>query len=171
MKCVTSGSAYTDIDALACAIGYAELCGCDAVLPGKFNSTIPQCVQDFGFKYLTGFRKDYDSFVIVDMSDPRYLPDCVSVDKVEMVFDHHLGFADFWQEKCQIESIGACATMIFELFKDVKPSVKTANLLYTAIFANTLNFKAKVTTDRDLRAAEKLKNFINLPTDEQLFDN
>ena len=163
MKCVTSGSAYTDIDALACAVGYAELFGCDAVLPGKFNSTIPQCVRDLKFNYLTDFTAMHDKFVIVDMSDPRYLPDCVKIDQVEKVYDHHHGFASFWQEKGQIESVGACATMIYELFKDVKPSVNAANLLYTAIFANTLNFKAKVTTERDLDAAEKLKTFIDLP--------
>ena len=63
MKCVTSGSAYTDIDALACAVGYAELFGCDAVLPGKFNSTIPQCVRDLKFNYLTDFTKPYNKFV------------------------------------------------------------------------------------------------------------
>lgn len=163
MKCVTSGSAYTDIDAFACAIGYAELCGCDAVLPGKFNSTIPKCVRDLGFKYLTDFTAKHDKFVIVDMSDPRYLPECVKIDQVEKVYDHHHGFASFWQQKGVIESVGACATVIFELFKNGNVSGKTANLLYTAIFANTLNFKAKVTTERDLIAAERLKSSIELP--------
>ena len=41
--------------------------------------------------------------------------------------------------------------------------MKRPCLLYTAIFANSLNFKAKVTTERDLAAAEKLKSFTNLP--------
>ncbi len=36
-------------------------------------------------------------------------------------------------------------------------------MLYTAIFANTLNFKASVTTERDKKAFEELKPFIDLP--------
>ena len=38
-----------------------------------------------------------------------------------------------------------------------------ANLLYTAIISNTLNFQASVTTKRDKQAFEELKGFIDLP--------
>ena len=44
-----------------------------------------------------------------------------------------------------------------------KISSIAANLLYTAIFANTLNFKASITADRDKKAYEELKPFIDLP--------
>lgn len=40
-----------------------------------------------------------------------------------------------------------------------------ANLLYTAIVSNTLNFQASVTTERDKKAFEELKAFIDLPND------
>jgi len=40
-----------------------------------------------------------------------------------------------------------------------------ANLLYTAILSNTLNFQSSITTERDKKAFEELKNFTNLPKD------
>ncbi|MBR1734555.1 MAG: hypothetical protein IJ730_03785 [Alphaproteobacteria bacterium] len=43
--CVTSGTAYTDIDILACAIAFAELNNCIAVLPGIFNATISKSMR------------------------------------------------------------------------------------------------------------------------------
>ena len=40
-----------------------------------------------------------------------------------------------------------------------------ANLLYTAILSNTLNFQSSITTERDKKAFEELKSFTNLPKD------
>ena len=40
-----------------------------------------------------------------------------------------------------------------------------ANLLYTAILSNTLNFQSSITTERDKKAFEELKSFTNLPQD------
>jgi len=40
-----------------------------------------------------------------------------------------------------------------------------ANLLYTAIFANTLNFQASVSTERDKRAFEQVRKFTQLSPD------
>jgi inorganic pyrophosphatase/exopolyphosphatase len=66
-----------------------------------------------------------------------------------------------------IETIGACATLIWEEFKRRQPDKKIspicANLISTAIFSNTLNFQASVTTERDRTAFRELKSYINLP--------
>ena len=160
--CVTSGTAYTDIDVLACAIAFAELNDCDVVLQGAFNATISKSIRKWNLNFRTQFDT-YDQFVIVDMSNPKYVPEQISESKIAKVFDHHTGFENYWGNRGQIELVGACATLIFELFGNRKPSITTANLLYTAIFANTLNFKASVTTERDKKAFEELKPFIDLP--------
>ena len=38
--------------------------------------------------------------------------------------------------------------MIYEMFEDKKLITTTANLLVTFIFANSLNFKTSITTER-----------------------
>jgi inorganic pyrophosphatase/exopolyphosphatase len=89
------------------------------------------------------------------------------------VYDHHYGYEAFWKERLPdstfIEYVGACATLIWERFKreglqDLISTVN-ANLLYTAIFSNTLNFKSLVTTERDRIASEELLKYIDLPND------
>ena len=161
--CVTSGSKYTDIDVLACAIAFAELKDCIAFLPGVLNATIPNRVRQWNFSYTTEFPTSAEQFVIVDVSAPAFIPKQISHDKIIKIYDHRPGFEDFWGERGQIEFIGSCATMIYELFGDKAPTATTANLLATAIFANTLNFKAGVTTIRDIAAYKKLKQYTNLP--------
>ena len=49
--CVTSGTAYTDIDVLACAIAFAELNNCDVVLPGIFNATISESMRNWNLNW------------------------------------------------------------------------------------------------------------------------
>ena len=161
--CVTSGWKFTDIDGLSCAVAFAELNDCIAFLPGVLNATVPDSIRQWDFLYQTEFPVGAEQFVIVDTSNPTSFPLEVPQDKIIKIYDHHTGFEDFWGERGQIEFIGACATMIYELFGDKIPTSTTANLLATAIFANTLNFKASITTDRDIAAYEKLKQFTNLP--------
>lgn len=166
--CVTGGASYTDIDVLACAIAYGELMACDVVLPGRFNKTIPAIVNEMCELHFHEIpQNEYTGFVIVDVSNPAYFPEFVSEDNIIMVFDHHAGFEEYWKSNGRIESVGACATLIWELFEaaNKKPSASVANLLYTAIFANTLNFKARITSHRDLKAFESLKRYISLPKD------
>ena len=160
--CVCGGGPYTDIDCLACAVAFAELNDCAAFLPGKFNSSIPESVRKWDFKFSAELPKGAEEFVLVDFSNPNFAPHQVPLDKVIKVYDHHTGFEDYWAGRGKIEFIGACATMIYELFENRAPSATTANLLYTAIFANTLNFKAAITTNRDRAAFEKLKRFTTL---------
>ena len=63
--------------------------------------------------------------------------------------------------------VGSCATLIWEEFgkRNLSGSISatSANLLYTAIVSNTLNFKASVTTRRDREAYKQLQKFTNLP--------
>lgn len=93
--CVTSGTAYTDIDVLACAIAFAELNDCDVVLPGAFNATLSKSIRKWNLNFRTKFEA-YDQFVIVDMSNPKYVPKQISENKIVKVFDHHTGFENYW---------------------------------------------------------------------------
>ena len=161
--CVFGAKTGTDIDALACAIAYAELMDCIAYLPGPFNATIPSSVRKWDFNYTTEFPTTATEFVMVDFSTPGMIPEKIDQDKIIKVYDHHTGFEEYWGKRGQIEFIGAAATIIFELFGDRAPSATIANLLYTAIFANCLNFKAGLTSDRDHAAFNKLKQYVTLP--------
>ena len=144
-------------------IAYAELNNCVAYISGVFNSTIPESIRGWNLNYTTNFPKEAEQFVLVDVSNPKYISQQIIIDNIIKVYDHHTGFENFWKEKGQIEFIGACATMIYELFKDKTPTTTTANLLSTAIFSNTLNFKSKITTERDIKAYNDLKQYTDLP--------
>ena len=107
----------------------------------------------------------------MDVSEPSHIASAVYMDKVVEVYDHHYGYADYWEkrigDKAKIEMIGACATFIWEEFvlrnqsEDI--SDISANLLYTGIISNTLNFNASVTHERDITASNQLKKIITLP--------
>lgn len=175
---VVGGSAYADIDVLACVAVYKQFLQlrgfrADGLIMGPWNQTIPPSVRkwqiDVKNKFLYGGEKC--DFVLVDFSDPAYVDSFVNLDEVIGVFDHHYGYEDYWKDKigdkAKIEKIGACATLIWEEFRkakiDHKISSVNANLLYTAIFANTLDFKSAVTSERDRVAAKELIPYTKLP--------
>jgi inorganic pyrophosphatase/manganese-dependent inorganic pyrophosphatase len=177
---ITSGSAYVDIDVLACAAAYQELLeylGIEsvAVLTAPWNQTIPKNIHSWPLKIEAKWKEDPSAcqFVLVDLSDLQHREKFVLPENIVEVFDHHHGHEEYWEkrlfEKAHIEPMGACATLIWEQFKKYTLSNKissvNANLLYTAIFANTLNFRATVTHERDIRAAEELLSYTTLPDD------
>ncbi len=177
---VVGGSAYADIDVLACIAAYTQLLTlkdyqAQGIITGPWNQTIPRSVRQWPTEIVHHFLPTDEScqFILVDVSDPKFLEKFVKIENVIEVYDHHYGHEAFWKEQLPnsafIEHVGACATLIWERFKKegVQNSISTinANLLYTAIFANTLNFKSLVTTDRDLIACEELLKHIDLPID------
>jgi inorganic pyrophosphatase/manganese-dependent inorganic pyrophosphatase len=173
---VTTGTRFTDIDGLACVIGYREIPPEPPlpVIAGELNQSVTTKIRNWSLNYLITVPKgeEYD-FVVVDVSEASQLAGFVNKDRIIELYDHHFGFEKYWQEKlgekAKIEPVGACATLIWEEFKKRNPGKKlsplAANLLYTAIVSNTLNFQASVTTERDKQAFEELKTFIDLPTD------
>lgn len=179
MLIITSGRVYSDIDIVASALPYKNLCDlkgipAKAVLAGPLNDSVPQLVRNLGLKFETGLREDPSScqFVIVDFSEPKFLPDFVKQDNIIKVFDHRfLGWENYWKDKlgndAHIEPVGACATLIWEEYikegLTSKISTVDANLLYIAIICHTLNLKSSVTSDRDRNALNSLKPLTNLP--------
>jgi len=175
---VTTGNLYIDIDGMACALAYKELqakkgIDSEVVFLSEPNSTVPKTVKSWGLNYKSSVPKNNDNlnFVIVDCANPKLMPSFVNLSKVVKVYDHHIfGEEKLWENykaDVIIEPVGSCATLIWEEFKSSnlngKISNVSANLLYTAIFSNTLNFNASVTTERDVLAAKELLRYTKLP--------
>lgn len=173
---VTAGQSWVDIDAYSCIVAYTELLrlegqAVEAVNPGALNASIPPYLATLG-----ACRTEPSSHecrvILVDISDPAYVSGFVKPEAVIEVFDHHLGFETYWQEKignkAQIEFIGACATLIWEVFvargqaKNI--SMDSATLLAAAIVSNTLNFNASMTNERDRQAYSELSQIAKLPS-------
>lgn len=175
---VTSGQQFTDIDAYACTIAYSELLNlvgqqAEAVLPGPLNASLTESIRSWSAVVKKAPSFEDSNYVLVDISDPKELSSFVNQNKIFEIYDHRYGFEKFWQQKlgknAHIEMVGSCATLIWERFKKsgkaTEISFVSANLLYTAVISNTLNFQSSVTTDRDLLAFNELKQHTRLPDD------
>ena len=175
MKVITSGSRYIDIDAYASCIAYSyflNLKGISskAISTAKLNESIKDELLDLESKLDSYIPKENDEFIIIDVSDKDYFDNVVNKDNIIQVIDHHTGFEKYWKERlnenCKIEFIGAVATIIFELYEKENLQNKLPQdiikLLMSAILDNTLNFKAKVTSDRDRIAYSKLEELMEI---------
>jgi len=175
---VTSGTRFTDLDALASAVAYREIPPEPplVVIPGPLNQSVSREIRRWPLNFETNINGDNYDFVIVDVSELEAMPPFVRQhpDRVVEIYDHHFGFEEFWRkklgERAKIEEVGACATLIWEELKrrrinqgNSRMTTLAANLLYTAIISNSLNLYSPLTTDRDRKVLEELKPFTNLP--------
>ena len=95
-----------------------------------------------------------NEFILVDVSDPKYFESFVIAENIVEILDHHFGFEEYWTKRLGnkgcVEHVGSYTTLIWERFKaaGVEQQIGPieANLLYTAIFANTLGLSAQVTS-------------------------
>lgn len=178
MIVVTAGREFTDIDAFACAVAYAELLGLEgkesvAVLPGQLNSSVPEAVRAWKPDYEVRVPAGNNPAVLVDISEVAWAAEFVRPEDVIEVYDHRHGFQDYWaarpRTRAKIELVGACATLIWEEYqargRADQISPLSAKLLQTAILSNTLNFKAAVTVERDQAAYRELGALSGLPDD------
>ena len=172
MFVITAGSTYLDIDAYACAVALTELLnlkGESAVAYSKAPCNYSVCEslvengqisKELPFDILL----DDARYIIVDVSDPEFLKDSVPLDRVVEIYDHHVGFEDYWTSRigdgAHIEFIGAAATLIYREWKTAgmqdKMSPSTAHLLIAAILDNTLNLTSANTTNEDIEAFNEL---------------
>ena len=169
---ITAGSTYLDIDAYACCVAMEELLrlkGLHAIAYSKAPcnySVVKSLIKEGQIKteLPTDLKADDLNYIIVDVSDPDYIKDSVSIENVIEVYDHHVGFEDYWTSRIgddsHIEFIGAAATLIYREWKKYslqdKMSRPTALLLIAAILDNTLSLTSKVTTDADIEAFKEL---------------
>lgn len=167
-----------DIDGLACAIAYHYF-----LQQQDPNNNYSVAFQD-GLHIEGKFVVDtlwisckelwphdtYDNFILVDMSERGGMPDTVELDKVIEIIDHR-SFPDypaFPNAAFRVEPVWAAATQIAEFFyfhQEIKLDPKIAQLLLCAIYSNTVNFKADVTTFRD----ERMKNWLEVFVDDPQF--
>lgn len=175
---ITAGSNYLDIDAYACCIAMMELLllqGINAIAcsnavtnysicrslveKGQVLPTLPEKIQVEDAQY-----------IIVDVSDPAYINETVPVEQVIEVYDHHVGFEDYWTSRIgggtHIEFIGAAATLIYRKWRKSslqdKMSRFTAKLLIAAILDNTLNLTSANTTQEDIEVFKELCAFASV---------
>jgi len=164
-----------DLDGFACAIAYAEFLNKTGRPAGvKFfgtpNIEARYLMEKFNFKYPPEVKTgDFEKFILVDSSELRDLDEIIKPEKVVEIIDHRQvnDAASFKNAKIQIELVGSAATLIAEKFHDsmIEISVPAATLLYGAIISNTLNFRAKVTTDRDRLMADWLNTKLGFGND------
>ena len=162
---ITAGSAYLDIDAYACVVAMAELLrlqGENAIAYSKAPCNYSVCSSLIAsgqiLRELPVDVSEQDArYIVVDVSDPEFLKSSVSLERVVEVYDHHVGFEDFWSERIgdgsHIEFIGAAATLIYRQWQKTglqdRMSRKTALLLISAILDNTLNLTSNNMTQED----------------------
>ena len=169
---LTAGSNYLDIDAYACMVAMAELLNLKgenaiAFSQAPCNYSVCQSILNEGQisrKLPSNLDEKNAKYIIVDVSDPEFLKSSVPLDRVIEVYDHHVGFEDYWQTRIGdgacIEFIGAVATLIYREWKKTefvdKMSRSTALLLIAAILDNTLNLTSSNTTSEDIETFNEL---------------
>lgn len=178
---VTAGAHYLDIDAYACMVALSELLRLQgreafAYSPAAHNySVCPSLVEDGQIlrELSSGDLERQGQYIIVDVSDPSYLKKSVPLENVVAVYDHHVGFEDYWENRiganARIEFIGAAATLIYREWKQAglqaNMTLPTARLLIAAILDNTLNLTSSNTTPEDRDAFRALCAHANVGED------
>lgn len=179
MRIITSGAHYIDIDAYAGCIAYAELLRelgqpAQAVGEATLNQSVPPILREWQTDFKTVYTPSSDdTFTLIDVSESEYFESFVDQSRIDEVIDHHPGFEEYWKERIGghaiIEHVGAACTQIFEKWEQAgilgQMSRTSARLLMCGILDNTLNFGAKITTERDRRAYDELRNIADLPED------
>ena len=100
---ITAGTEYIDIDASACAFAYKELLDKQdidgmIILPKKQTTTIPKEFRNLKYKTdLSDEIKEGAEYVLVDISHPDHISKKIDKSEILKIYDHHLGFKDYWQ--------------------------------------------------------------------------
>ena len=169
---ITAGSSYLDIDAYACMVAMTELLklqNINAVAYSKASCNYSVCASlteegQILRELPANVLEKEARYIIVDVSDPEFLKRSVPLDCVCEVYDHHVGFEDYWSKRigdgAHIEFIGAAATLIYREWKrsglQDKMSHSTVLLLIAAILDNTLNLTSTNTTEEDIEVFNEL---------------
>ncbi len=179
---VTSGSGHIDIDALACAEAYGDYLGkrgdkAMVLFTPSLNATVPPMLRKLPTIWKSA--KDYAlpddacDFVVMDVSNPDFFDPIVNHNKITEVFDHHYGFESHWNTRHDVRSwivpVGACATIVWEKIKENghanSLNATSYKLLLAAIVSNTLNFRSRITTARDISAYEEISGHTDFGSD------
>jgi len=173
-KILVTSKINPDLDGFACAYAYSRLLAKQgkSVTDGIFGKPHVEAQYLIDRFYIDDIvynpSKAFASFVLVDVSNMSGVADVIRTKDVIEVIDHrevHIADELFPNAKIQIEKVGAAATQIVERYQgtDIQIDEKSAILLYSAIYSNTLNLKATISTQRDKRAIDWLQKQIQIP--------
>ncbi len=164
-----------DLDGFACSFAYAEFLrknGKDAIAAifGTPHREAEFVLNIFKIHSLQNAETlNYENIILVDTSNLTEVSPKILPEKVIEIIDHRKlsELHKFPNATSQIELVGSAATLIAEKFykTDTTISVESAELLFSAIVSNTINFKAGVTTIRDHKMADWLKTKFKIPKD------
>ncbi len=165
-----------DVDGTGCSYAYSEFLrnkniDAQAGFFGKPHREAQFVIDKFKIKInnAENLIDKYKDIIFLDASEVLRLPQKIKPEQIIEIIDHRKSedIDRFPNAKIQIELVGSCATLISEKFEkeNMEISKESAGLLYSAIISNTLNFRGRLTTDRDKRMAEWLKKQIELPKD------
>ncbi len=169
---ITAGFTYLDIDAYACCVAMAELLnlkGTKAIAYSTAPCNYSVCKSLVEEEHIlntlpSGYEAETAKYIIVDVSEPEFLKKSVPLNHVIEVYDHHVGFEEYWTSRIgdgeHIEFIGAAATLIYREWKKAglqnQMKRSTALLLIAAILDNTLNLTSSNTTPEDIEVFNEL---------------
>ncbi|MBL7169931.1 MAG: DHH family phosphoesterase [Candidatus Aenigmarchaeota archaeon] len=174
-KILVTSYCNPDLDGTACMVAYSELLkkqGKNAVCGyfGNLHEETIYVLREFNIpKPPKGDKliEECGKIILVDASNPIVLDSKIDPKKVVEIIDHRKKHRveNFPNAKGQIELVGAAATLITEKYIESKVPIdrESAILLYGAIVSNTLNFKSNTMTERDGKAADWLRQFIDIP--------
>ncbi len=170
-RLVVTANIYPDLDGTAGAVAYAEFLQWQgktavAAISGSPHNEAVFVLEKYDAVTPTEIEsllKPNDKVILVDASEKYRLPPIIQLDQVTEIIDHRQTHhvEQFPNAVAQIELVGAVATLVAERFIEKKAPISStsAALLFFAIVSNTINFKANVTTTRDIAAAQWLKQY------------
>lgn len=173
-KTLVCAKVNPDLDGTACTLAYSYLLNemgnnSDGLIFGEPQSEVNYFSEIHKIQiplYSKRIKNDWDSFVLVDASSIKGVPELVKADKVMEIIDHRVSKPEkeFPNAKIQNELIGAASTIVVERFikENIIPTSDQAKLLYGAIFHNTLNLISSNTNGRDKSAILYLENEFGL---------
>lgn len=173
---LVTGYYNPDLDGFASTFAYAYFLnqiGVKAVasIGGKHHEEADHVMKEYGLSLNIREEnpEEYEKIVLVDASDTDGIDKRIKPEQVIEIIDHRkVNMAEkFPRVKAQIELVGAAATLVAEKYHEnnIKMPRNIATLIYGAIISNTLNFQARVTTERDKKIVEWLKEGNNFPED------
>ena len=166
---LVTGYVNPDLDSLSCILAYSDFLnkiGKSAIpsISGKYHEEAGHVIKEYNIKINVEEHspKDFEKIILVDASDTDGIDRRIDPEKVIEIIDHRkINMSEsFPNAKINIELVGAAATLVGEkiIKQNIDLSKDFATLLYGAIISNTLNFQAKVTTNRDVAVIKYLKD-------------
>ena len=180
-KTIVTSYISPDLDGVSAMYGYSEYLNKKSQVAEYYINGSPKKEVDIVCEI---FNINLDVFenkihegnkiILVDTNDINSLPKDVIFENVIEILDHHIksdNIDKFINAKVHIEMIGAVATLVAEKFYNEKIAIsrESAILLYYGIASNTINFKAEITSQKDIDMANWLKSQCsNDITDEKI---